>query len=469
MMTAPCPGACPPRRSRVLPARVLPAFVFLALVGLVLPLGWPGPARAQVFEPETFTLDNGLQVVVLPDHRAPVVHQMVWYKVGAADEPPGKSGIAHLLEHLMFKGTKTLPAGRFSEIVAAHGGRDNAFTSSDYTAYYQTISRDNLEMVMEMEADRMANLSLDPEDVKTELQVVREERRSRTDNEPRALLGERMDQALWVTHPYKNPVIGWEGELAALTLDDAIDFYRHWYGPNNAVLIVAGDITAEELRPLAERIYGPVPRVDVPKRERVGTLPPPLDATLVMRHAQVTQPTFTRQLIAPSYARDPDGQAYALQVLDEILGGGATSRLYRSLVVDQAIAVSAGSYYRASALDWGVFGFYGSPRDGVETEALVAAVEAEIARLLSDGVTDEEVANAKHRLTAGLVYARDSLSDGAQAIGTAVTTGSTPADVEAWPDRIRAVTAEDVMTAARTLLGGHTASVTGILLPEPRS
>ncbi|MBK1664470.1 peptidase M16 [Rhodospirillum rubrum] len=443
-----------------------------ALIVLVV-LGLPALARAQVFNPETFTLQNGMEVVVIPNHRVPVVHHMVWYKIGAADEPAGKSGLAHLLEHLMFKGTPTIPPGEFSKIVARNGGQDNAFTSSDFTAYFQSIAKDRLPMVMEMEADRMANLRLSEEDFQTEREVVREERRSRTDNEPGELLSERIGQALWGTHPYKNPIIGWEPELMALTRADALAFYDRYYAPNNAILVVAGDITAAELKPLAERTYGALPRRDTPQRaslrDPLRALPPPAETVITMHHAQVAQPSFSRRYVAPSAAFDPQGMADALEVLDEILGGGSSGRLYKHLVIERGMAVSAGSWYRGEALDWGSFGLYASPRDGVTMADLVAAVDAEVASLLDQGVKAAEVDDAKRRLTAGLVYARDSLSEGARALGEALTTGSSVAQVESWPERIKAVTPEQVSAAARAVLGRRDRSVTGFLLPEPRS
>ncbi|WP_413204879.1 M16 family metallopeptidase [Rhodospirillum sp. A1_3_36] len=460
----------PSTAARPLGSRPLgPRFFAPVLLLFSLAVGAVLPASAQVFEPESFTLDNGLEVVVIPNHRVPVVHQMVWYKVGAADEPAGESGIAHLLEHLMFKGTDKIPPGEFSKIIARNGGQDNAFTSDDYTAYYESIAKDRLPMVMEMEADRMANLRMSEQDFLTERDVVREERRSRTDNEPSALLGERVGQALWVNHPYKNPVIGWENELMALTRQEALDFYDRFYAPNNAILVVSGDITAAELKPLAEATYGKLPRRDTPPRNRPRDLPPAAETVITMAHPHVSQPSFSRQYIAPSNNLDPDGLSDALQVLEELLGGGATSRLYKSLVIDQKLAVSAGDWYRSDAVDWGVFGLYASPRDGVEIDTVIAAVDAEVAKLLKDGVTDEEVEKAKHRLTAGLVYARDSLSEGARVLGSVLATGGSIADVEDWPNRIKAVTPEQVMAAARAVLAHRDRSVTGILLPEARS
>ncbi|WP_242390460.1 M16 family metallopeptidase [Pararhodospirillum photometricum] len=423
-------------------------------------------AQAQVFNPETFTLANGMRVVVLPDHRMPVVHHMVWYKVGAADEPQGKSGLAHLLEHLMFKGTDSVPPGEFSRRVARNGGQDNAFTGDDYTAYHQSIARDRLALVMGLEADRMAHLRLSEEDFQTERTVVREERRQRTDTEPSALLFERMGQALWGTHPYRNPIIGWEEELMALTRADALAFYERHYAPNNAILVVAGDITAAELKPLAEQTYGQVSARPTPPRGRPGSLPPPAEARVTVRHAQVHQSLLLRQYVAPSESADPEHLSAALSVLSTLLGEGATSRLYRSLVVEQKLAVSAGAGYHGDALDYGSVSLSAVPAEGVTLETLEHALDAELARLLQDGVGEEEVARARHRLTAGLVYARDSLSEGAQVFGTALTTGGSIEQVETWPQRIKAVTPEQVLAAARTVLGHKDRAVTGYLLPE---
>ncbi|MBB4286496.1 M16 family metallopeptidase [Roseospira goensis] len=443
--------------------------VLLALTLLAALLLAPATARAQMFEPETFTLDNGLQVVVVPNHRVPVVTHMVWYKVGAADEPPGKSGIAHLLEHLMFKGTETIPPGEFSKIIARNGGRDNAFTSSDFTGYYQNIARDRLDLVMEMEADRMANLRLAEDDVLTERSVVIEERLSRTENEPAALLGERLDQALWVVHPYKNPVIGWAHELAALDRADALAFYDRFYAPNNAVVVVAGDVTAEALRPIAERTYGRVPAApETPARARVRDLPPAADVTVTMDHPQVGQASWWRRIVAPSRNAGDTALYPALQVLAELLGGGPVSRLYERLVVEDEVAVSARTYYDGRAVDYGTFTLSATPAAGRTPTDVQAAVEAEIARLLAEGVTDAEVAGAKRRLKASVVYARDSVFGAARIIGAALATGSTVDDVERWPEDIAAVTPEDVMAAARAVFGGAS-SATAILLPETTS
>lgn len=454
-----------------MPAFLLRLFVSpcrSAVVAALLLLGAP-PAFAVekgVFFPETFTLGNGMQVVVIPNHRVPVVTHMVWYKVGAADEARGVSGIAHFLEHLMFKGTDEVPPGAFSRIVAKNGGRDNAFTSWDYTAYYQNVARDRLELVMRMEADRMTNLRLTDAVVYPERDVIIEERRQRIENEPADRIGEQIQATLFVHHPYGTPVIGWPQEMSALTREQAESFYKTWYVPNNAILVVSGDVTAAELKPLAERYYGAIPARPVPDRTKLRATEPPIAAErrVILRDAEVRQPSLRRIWIAPSYRVDPDKQAYALQVLAEIMGGGATSRLYRSLVVEQKIATSAWFGYGPTAWDSATLSTGASPAPGVTMDALEAALAKELQKAVETGVTEEEVATAKKRMVAEAAYARDSLTGPAQSLGAALATGSTIDEVESWPVRIDAVTAAEVNAAARAVLG-RTNHVTGVLLP----
>ncbi len=427
-----------------------------------------GVGQTGVFNPETFTLDNGMRVVVVSNHRVPVVTHMVWYMVGAADEPPGKSGIAHFLEHLMFKGTKTRPAGEFSRTVARNGGRENAFTSSDYTGYYQTVAKDRLELVMEMEADRMSNLVFNEDEVEPERQVIFEERRARTDNDPAAILREHVNATLYLNHPYGRPVIGWEHEVRALSSLDLAAFYRRWYAPNNAILTVAGDITAAELRPLAEKYYGAIPPSPMPARARPQEPPQRAARRVVLKDARVRQPTWSRTYLAPSYSTGETRHTYPLEVLVEILGQGATSRLYRSLVVERKLAVSAGAFYDADGLGPSTFVVYASPMPGVDLETLAAAVDGEIAALLRDSVGEDEVARAKRRMRASTVYARDSLSTGVRVLGAALATGRTVEEVESWPARIDAVTADQIAAGAHAVFD-ESRSVTALLLPEKSS
>jgi zinc protease len=448
--------------------RLCTALAGLAVVAALLAAP-AGPARAQIFDPESFTLDNGLQVVVVTNRRAPIVTQMLWYKVGSADEPRGKSGMAHLLEHMMFKGTEQYPDGKFSDIVARNGGRENAFTSYDYTGYFQTVARDRLELIMKLEADRMTNLVLEPQDVVTERQVVMEERRQRVESEPSGKLSEMANASLYLHHPYGTPIVGWTAEIRSITAEDMQAFYDTWYAPNNAVLVIAGDVTAEEVRPLAEKYYGPIDRAEVPDRDRVQEPQQNAPRRVELESPRVRQPSLSIRYLAPSYnTADTEGRPYALQVLSEVLGGGPTSRLYRALVVEQGVAASAGSWYGANALDTSDFGFYISPRPDVEIAKAEQALRAEIERLLTDGVTDTEVAEAKERLRADTVYAQDSVNTAPRVIGRALATGGTVADIEAWPERIAAVTPAEVEAAAKAVLTPES-SVTAVLKGEPTS
>ena len=435
----------------------------LAIVGLVLGFGPPSVAQAQVFNPETGVLDNGLQVVVVTNRRAPVVTHMLWYKVGSADEPLGKSGIAHYLEHLMFKGTETLGEGEFSEIIARNGGRENAFTSFDYTGYFQIVASDRLALMMEHEADRMANLVLTDEVTLAERDVILEERSTRVDNQPGGRLGEMSRASLFMHHPYGRPIIGWRSEMEGLTTQDALDFYETWYAPNNAVLVVAGDVSFDEVMELAEETYGKIPARDVPLRDRVDEPPHWAPQRVSLSSEQVGQPSFSISYHAPSYNLDPEGQAYALDVLSEILSGN-TGLFYDELVRQQKLAVAAGAYYSGGSLDLATFGVFASPAAGVDIETLEAATRALIERVVSEGVPAEELEKAKQRLMDSAVFARDDASTAARVIGQALTTGLTIEDVEDWPNRIAAVSLEDVNAAARAVLSEDAGSVTALLL-----
>lgn len=451
-----------PRRPPAL-ARLAALAVLLALVAAAA-----RPAAAKVFDPESFTLDNGLQVVVVNNSTVPIVTQMIWYRAGAADEPAGKSGVAHLVEHLMFKGTKRLAPGEFSDIVARNGGRENAFTSYDYTGYFQSVARDRLELVMRLEAERMQNLLFAPEQVRTELSVVLEERRSRVDNDPGAQLREMAQATLYLQHPYGTPVIGWEHELRGLTADDARAFYERWYAPNNAVLVVAGDVTAAEVRPIAERTYGQVPRADVPERRRLAEPEQLAPRRVELTSPRAGQPQIVIRYLAPGARLAPEGRAAALQVLSEVLGGGTTSRLYRNLVVERGLAAGAGTFYDSDTYDMAAFGFYATPRPGIEVDRLEAALREEIAAVLEEGVAAEAVEAAKHRLRAQAVYARDSVNTAPRVIGSALVTGQSLAELEAWPETIAAVTAGEIAAAADAVLV-EARSVTSVLRTEPTS
>lgn len=454
----------------------VPAGLYLAascrgLLGLLLLLTLvlcARPAAAQKFAVESFTLDNGMQVVVLPNHRVPAVTQTVWYKVGAADDPRGKSGLAHFLEHLMFKGTKTIAPGEFSQLIARAGGRENAFTSEDYTGYHQTVESDRLELLMRLEADRMTGLTLADPVVLPERDVVLEERRTRLENEPGALLHEQLMATLFLNGSYRVPAIGWESEVRRLGTDDALAFYRDWYAPNNAILVVTGDVEASDVRRLAEKYFGPLPSRPVPARVRLDEPPHRAAARLEMRNARVAQPSWRRLYLAPSYHAGDTRHAYALQVLAEILGGGAGSRLNQELVIKNPIALGAGAGYSPNALGLATFTVNATPKPGVGVADLEAAVEAQLRKLATEGVDPDEVRRAQQRLQAGAIYAQDSLAGPATIVGAALVTGQTLDDVAAWPDRIAAVTPAQVQEAARAVFVERN-SATGILLPERTS
>lgn len=414
-----------------------------------------------------FTLSNGLQVLVIPDHRAPVVTQMIWYKVGAADEPPGYSGIAHFLEHLMFKGTDTIPSGQFSKIVAKNGGEDNAFTNHDVTAYFQRVAKDRLPLVMSMEADRMENLRLTQDDVATERDVILEERRSRVDNDPGSILQEQMMAALYANHPYGIPIIGWEHEIAALNREDALSYYKRFYAPNNAILIIAGDVEPDEVRKLADDTYGklaPNPALNGRHRPKEPEHFAPVRVTLEDPRAGRT--TVQRFYLVPSYASAEPGEAEALDLLMRIAATGSVSKVYKRLVIEQKRAANAGGWYSDSGLDSGRLGFYAIAAEGVTAEALDQAISGVVDDLREKGVTQEELDRARASYIAEFVYTSDSQSRMARQYGWRLATGMTVADVEAWPDRLKQVTVDDVRAVARKYLVDKN-SVTGYLLPAP--
>ncbi len=432
-------------------------FAFIATVSCCL------PARAAP-EVTHFTLANGLEVVVIPDHRAPIVTHMVWYKVGAADEAPGKSGLAHYLEHLMFKGTEKSPGDTFSQAVAAIGGQENAFTGNDYTGYFQRVPREHLKEIMAFEADRMTGLVLTDAVARPELNVVLEELNMRVANNPGARLGQQMDAALYLNHPYRKPVIGWKHEVETLTREDALQFYRRFYSPNNAVVVVAGDVTADEVKADAEATYGKLaPRAAIGPRVRPTEPVQEAPRTVTLADARVEQPYVQRYYLVPSATTAKNGDSEALEVLAAILGSGANSRLYKTLVMDKAVALSAGAFYSEAALDYGKFGVYGSPKPGISLRNVEEAIDAVLRDVADRGVTVDEMDRAKTGLIADTVYAQDNQLALARWYGAALATGQTVAKLRTWPDRIRAVAPDAVQAAARHWLDIRH-SVTGYLV-----
>ncbi|MBV8664716.1 MAG: insulinase family protein [Hyphomicrobiales bacterium] len=415
-----------------------------------------------------FRLDNGLTVVVIPDRRAPVVTHMIWYRNGSADDPPGKSGIAHFLEHLMFKGTDAHPQGEFSLRIAEIGGQENAFTSNDYTAYFQRTAKEHLGAMMEFEADRMTGLVLTDEIVAPERDVVLEERRMHCDADPGAQLNEAVQAALFIHHPYGTPIIGWGHEIETLDRHDALAYYARFYTPENAILIVAGDTDAEEVRRLAEQHYGKLrPRGAAPERHRPREPEPVARRLVVVNDEKVQQPSWQRCYLTPSHHTGAPGESEALEVLAHLIGGGQTSTLYRKLVLEEKLAVAVGAYYMGSALDQTRFYLYGMPAPGVTLPVLDAAVDRILAAFLAEGVDAAALDRAKTRLVADAVYAQDNQAMLARWYGAALTTGQTIRDVQEWPARIEAVSAEEVIAAGRKWLEKRRA-VTGYLLPPEK-
>jgi zinc protease len=415
----------------------------------------------------SFSLENGMQVVVIEDNRAPVVTNMVWYRVGSADEQAGKSGIAHYLEHLMFKGTKTLAPGEFSDIIAANGGQENAFTSYDYTGYYQKVSSDRLELMMKLEADRMQNLVLSEEEVLPERDVIIEERNSRIESSPSALLGEQRNAMQYFNHRYGVPVIGWKHEIAQLTRQDALDFYDKYYAPNNAILIVAGNTTPDEVRLLAEKYFGTIkPSETLPERVRT-TEPPHLAPMRVeMKDARVRQPQMIRTYLAENRKSGDQKEAAALQMLAQLLGGsGITSYLGQELQLKQKTAINISAFYGGVSLDLDTFGLFVLPAPNTTPQQAEAALDKALQAFLEADIDKEHLARLKIQAKASEIYARDSLSGLARHYGQALVSGLTIEDVQAWPEVLQSVTAEDVKAAALKVLNMNN-SVTSWLLPE---
>ena len=417
--------------------------------------------------PASFTLGNGLKVVVIPDHRTPVVTEMIWYKVGSADETPGKSGLAHFLEHLMFKGTARHPAGEFSKTVRRIGGDENAFTSTDYTGYFQRVPRDQLGSMMEFEADRMTGLILNDDNVLHERDVVLEEYNMRVANNPEARLTEQIMAALYLNHPYGRPVIGWHHEIEKLNREDALAFYRRFYAPNNATLVIAGDVNADDVRPMAERTFGMVaPQPAIPERRIRPQEPTPIAArTVTFADPRVEQPKVTRYYLVPSATTAAPGESAALDVLGQLIGSGSNSYLYRALVIDAPLAVSAGAGYQGTSLDDTQFMISVAPKPGIGFAQVEQVVDSVIANVAQNPVPAEDLERVKTQLIAEAIYAQDNQATLARWYGAALTTGLAIDDIRSWPDRIRAVTSEQVRAAAQKWLDKKR-SVTGYLIKD---
>ncbi len=438
----------------------------IAAVAALSGYGLFAPGASDADDVSHFTLNNGMDVIVVEDHRAPVVQHMVWYRAGSADEPVGSSGVAHFLEHLLFKATDTMESGELSATVAANGGRDNAFTSYDYTAYFQRVAADRLELMMRMESDRMRNIRLTDRDIATERDVILEERNQRTENSPRALFSEQMNAVQYHNHRYGVPIIGWRHEMETLDMDDALSFYRTYYAPNNAILVVSGDVDPQEVRDLADKYYGVIPaNPDLPTRFRSQEPPQTAARRMIYKDPRVAQPYVHRSYLAPERDSGDQRTAAALYLLAEILGGGTTSFLANAMQFDQQIAVHTGAYYSGTSLDDTTFDFFIVPAQGVSLQEAEDALDRSLQDFVATGVNPEDLDRIKLQLRAARVYERDNVDRIANRYGRALSSGLTVDDVRAWPDILQAVTGEEIVAAARDVLRSET-SVTGWLMRD---
>ncbi len=423
------------------------------------------PADAPLFGAKQWTLPNGLTVALVENRRAPVVAQYLYYAAGAAEDPAGRSGVAHFLEHMMFKGSPNVPSGTLSRRVAREGGNDNAFTSRDVTAYFQQVEASRLPMIMAMEADRLAAALIPAEELESERRVVLEERSQRTDSNPRARFQEAFRAALWGPQAWPGrPIIGWADEIRAITRADLADFHGHFYAPGNATLVIAGAVSEAEARALVDEHYGPVPAREVRRRDRAPAPAAAHEARLVRREPQAREALMLRAWMAPSLTTANAAQSLPLEVLAHLLGGGQGSRLHAALV-ESGLAVQAGASYDSEAAGVTEFMIYAVPRRGVSPERLEEAANATIATLLQDGPTEAEVARSIRQMSSGALLALDSFGAAPRMLGGVLAIGLPAEVVEYWPARLRAVTQAQVAGAARAVLGAAPNTVAW-LLPE---
>ena len=443
-------------------AMTIVLFPFITVLMLLIP--------SIIFaNPHEYVLDNGLKLIVKEDHRSPVVASLIWYKAGSIDEVNGTTGVAHVLEHMMFKGTEKVPGSEFSKRIAAVGGRDNAFTSRDYTAYYQQLHKRHLPLAMELESDRMRNLVLTEEEFDKEINVVLEERRLRTDDNPHALVYEKMMAVAYQSHPYKRPVIGWMNDLENMRVADAQEWYDRWYAPNNAILVVVGDVNAKDTFDLAKKYYGVIEqRPLTPLVERKPQAEP---TQAGIKRLTIKAPGNLPYLIMGYHTpvlRDAseDWEPYALEMLEGVLDGNASARLNKSLVREHQIASSTGAGYSITARGPGMFYINGTPSEGKTALELEDAIRNEIKQLILDGVTEEELARVKSQVVASHIYQRDSIFSQAMQIGRLESIGLSYRDIDIMLKKLQAVTAEQVQNVAKKYLQDDSLTV-AILDPQP--
>jgi zinc protease len=437
--------------------------IHLVIIALLLQIS--SVAQAEVY---VKTLDNGLKVIVKEDHRAPVLVQQIWYRAGSMDERTGTTGVAHVLEHMMFKGTADVPLGQFSKIIAAAGGRENAFTSYDHTAYFQQLHKSKLPLAMKLESDRMHNLQMAKQEFDKEVKVVMEERRWRTDDEPRSLMFEKLMAAAYQEHPYHNPIIGWMVDLQNMTDADALDWYKTWYAPNNATLVIAGDVKANEVFALAQKYYGGIPRVKLPVRKAVGEAQQ-LGIKRIVVKAPAELPFLAMAYHSPTLRdAEKDWKPYALEVLAGVLDGNSSARLNKALVREQQVAMDVGTGYDSVARGPGLFVLEGTPREGKTVGDVEHAIREQLELLVRDGVNAEELQRVKAQVTAGEVYKRDSVFYQAMQIGQLESAGLSYKDVPVMLQKLQAVTAQQVQDVAREIFNDDHLTV-ATLDPQPLS
>ncbi len=433
----------------------------LVLAGSLALFLWPATTVCHAVETKEFTLSNDMRVLLVEVPKAPVVTVQVWYKVGSRNEMMGRAGLSHMLEHMMFKGTNRYPKGTFSRLIRKNGGTDNAFTSQDFTAYFENLAADRVGLALELEADRMQGLILDANEFKTEREVVKEERRLRSEDDPQGALVETLFAQAFVSHPYHWPIIGWFADLDAMTLDDLQRHYDTYYSPNNATLVVVGDIKAETLMPTIAKLFEPIPKGPTPKP--LQSLEPEQRGErrfLLKREAQV--PFVMMGYRIPNYTSD---DSYALNVLESILSNGKSSRLYQSLVYEQKIALAVGAEYSLMQADPGLFYFYALVKPGEKVEAIEEALLKEIRRIQAEPPTDLELQRAKNQTEAAHIFEQDSNFRHAMLLGEAETVGAGWRKVEQFVDRIRSVTAQDIHRVANKYLAPDGKTL-GILIPQ---
>ena len=430
-------------------------FYFIFILSVIVPLEAFGNVTS-------FSLENGMRVVVVEDHRAPVVTHMVWYRAGASDENSGKSGIAHLLEHLLFKETENVENGEFSKTVAALGGSDNAFTSQDYTAYYQRVSKQYLDLMMYYESDRMKNLKISELDFNTEVKVVIEERSQRTDSKPGALFNEQNMASLYLNHPYGVPIVGWRHELDDLVLEDAIDFYKTYYSPNNAILIVSGDVDPKNVQILANKFYGSLENtIYLDVRKRPAEPPQIVERRLIFEDERVSQPYITRTYLAAERDQGQQREAAALTLLADLIGSdGIQSILGKTLQLDNKKAIYTNAYYNGLSYDDTNFSLIVVPNNDVTLLDIEAELDKIINTFISKGIDEDHLERIKFQYKAQQIYSLDSAYSQARRFGVALTSGLTIEDVLAWPKIIQDIKSAEILAAAVSLFKKES-SVTG--------